>query len=108
MSSRLAAHGVIVTRLALSAGTRVRSMTILRVFRLHPDQRTVMFSGIPREGKLQDIAVMESMQTVADRVREHLGRSDGMIILMRRTLVNAAKALKNAGELHPTVDNASM
>ena len=74
----------------------------------YENQRTGMFSGIPREGKRQDIAVMESMETVADRPREHLGRSDGMIILVRRTLVNAAKALRDHNELHPTVDNPSM
>ena len=74
----------------------------------YENQRTVMFSGIPREGKLQDIAVMESMDTVANRVREHLGRSDGMIILVRRTLVNAAKALRDEAKLHPTVENPDM
>ena len=36
----------------------------------------VMFSGIPREGKLQDIAVMESMGYVGDRVKEHLENPD--------------------------------
>ncbi len=67
-----------------------------------------MFSGIPREGKLQDIAVMESMDSISDRPVEHLGRSDTMIILVRRTLLNAAKALQDGGELHATVDDARL
>ena len=73
----------------------------------YENQRTVMFTGIPREGKLQDIAVMESMERVADRPREHLGRSDAMIILMRRTLLNATNAYME-GDLHPTVDNPAV
>ncbi len=73
----------------------------------YENQRTVMFSGIPREGKLQDIAVMESMDTVANRPTEHLGRSDAMILLVRRTLLSAVNAHQQ-GELHPTVDNPKM
>ena len=73
----------------------------------YENQRTVMFSGIPREGKLQDIAVMESMETVADRPREHLGRSDAMIILVRRTLLDAVRAHAE-GRLHPTVQDPDM
>jgi hypothetical protein len=74
----------------------------------YENQRTVMFSGIPREGKLQDIAVMESMGYIGERVKEHLGRSDTMIILVRRTLLNAAKALRDQGAVHPTVENPAM
>jgi hypothetical protein len=73
----------------------------------YENQRTVMFSGIPREGKLQDIAVMESMGFVGDRVKEHLGRSDMMIILVRRTLLNAAKALKE-GSVPVTVADPTL
>jgi len=73
----------------------------------YENQRTVMFSGIPREGKLQDIAVMESMGAVAPRPAEHLGRSDAMILLVRRTLLNAARA-HSTEELHPTVDNPQL
>jgi nitrite reductase/ring-hydroxylating ferredoxin subunit len=74
----------------------------------YENQRTVMFSGIPREGKLQDIAVMESMGAVANRPTEHLGRSDAMILLVRRTLLSAARAHAERGELHPTIDNPAM
>jgi nitrite reductase/ring-hydroxylating ferredoxin subunit len=53
----------------------------------YENQRTVMFSGIPREGKLQDIAVMESMGYIGERVKEHLGRSDTMIIRSAEVLL---------------------
>jgi nitrite reductase/ring-hydroxylating ferredoxin subunit len=74
----------------------------------YENQRTVMFSGIPREGKLQDIAVMESMGAIGARAKEHLGRSDTMIIIVRRSILNAAKALETSGEIHRTVDNPGM
>jgi phthalate 4,5-dioxygenase len=74
----------------------------------YENQRTVMFSGIPREGKLQDIAVMESMGYIGDRPKEHLGRSDTMIIVVRRTLLDAAKELQNEGKVHATVDNPKL
>ncbi len=71
-------------------------------------QRTKMFSGIPREGKLQDMAVMESMGTVYNRTNEHLGTSDRMIIAVRRALLDAAKGLRDQGAVHQTVDNAQL
>ena len=67
-----------------------------------------MFSGIPREGKLQDIAVMESMGPIGYRPWEHLGRSDAMILLVRRSLINAARAHAASGEMHPTVDDPTL
>ena len=42
-----------------------------------------MFCGIPALGKLQDMAVMESMGAIYDRTQEHLGRLDTMIIGVR-------------------------
>ena len=74
----------------------------------YENQRTVMFSGIPREGKLQDIAVMESMGTVATACGRAPGTLRRMIILVRRTLLNAAKALRDEAKLHPTVDNPEL
>lgn len=74
----------------------------------HEIQRTKMFSGIPREGKLQDMAVMESMGTVYERTHEHLGTSDKMIIAVRRALINAAKGLRDEGSVHATVDNPKL
>ena len=58
-------------------------------------QKTVRFSGIPREGKLQDMAVMETMGYIYDRTQEHLGRLDTMIIGVRRALVAAAKSFQD-------------
>jgi hypothetical protein len=71
-------------------------------------QRTKMFSGIPREGKLQDMAVMESMGPIYDRTDEHLGRLDTMIIAVRRALIAAAKAHRDNGTIHATVDHPEM
>jgi phenylpropionate dioxygenase-like ring-hydroxylating dioxygenase large terminal subunit len=71
-------------------------------------QRTVRFSGIPREGKLQDMAVMESMGYIYDRTKEHLGRLDTMIIAVRRALLAAAKAHSGHGEVHATVEQPEL
>ncbi len=71
-------------------------------------QRTTMFSGIPREGKLQDMAVMESMGTIYERTSEHLGTSDRMIIAVRRALLEEAKALRDDGSVHATVDDPTL
>src|SRR5205823_14738291 len=71
-------------------------------------QKNVRFSGIPREGKLQDMAVMETMGYIYDRTQEHLGRLDTMIIGVRRALIAAAKELRDSGAVHATVDNPRM
>ena len=71
-------------------------------------QRTKMFSGIPRDGKLQDMAVMESMGAIYERPMEHLGRLDTMIIVVRRILLANAKALRDQGIVHATVDNPKL
>ena len=71
-------------------------------------QRKQMFSGIPARGKLQDMAVMESMGTVYERTNEHLGTSDRMIIAVRRALLDAAKGLRDQGTVHATVDNPQL
>jgi hypothetical protein len=71
-------------------------------------QRTLTFSGIPREGKLQDMAVMESMGHIYDRTMEHLGRLDTMIIAVRRSLLGAAKAHRDDGTIHATVDSPKL
>jgi len=71
-------------------------------------QRDQLFSGIPRDGKLQDIGIVESMGNVYQRTQEHLGTSDRMIIWVRRALLNAAKALRENGTVHPTVDHPEL
>jgi phthalate 4,5-dioxygenase len=53
----------------------------------------------------QDQAVTESMGPVYIRSREHLGTSDAMIIRTRRRVINAARALRDRGEMPPGVDN---
>jgi phthalate 4,5-dioxygenase oxygenase subunit len=54
---------------------------------------------------LQDQAVTESMGTIYDRSHEHLATSDSMIIRSRRRLIEAAKALRDHGEVPPGVDD---
>ena len=51
---------------------------------------------------------MESMGAIGNRPTEHLGRSDAMVLLVRRNLIAAAKAHASSGELHPTVDNPKL
>jgi len=71
-------------------------------------QRNLLFTGIPRDGKLQDIGIVESMGNIYTRTKEHLGTSDRMIIWLRRTILNAAKALRENGTVHPTVDHPEL
>src|SRR5438094_817282 len=55
-------------------------------------QRDVNFTGLPGN-RTQDAAVTESMGTIYDRGREHLGTSDTAIIFMRRYLLRLARDL---------------
>jgi hypothetical protein len=70
-------------------------------------QRTKTYTGIPTI-QLQDQAVLESMGGVYDRSQEHLGTSDGMIIQVRRKLIETARALDEHGVTPPCVDNPSL
>jgi hypothetical protein len=54
---------------------------------------------------LQDQAITESMGHIYDRSHEHLATSDSMIIRSRRRLIEAAKALRDHGEVPPGVDS---
>ena len=56
-------------------------------------QRTRNFTGIFGINN-QDRAIVESMGPICDRWNEHLGSSDIAVIAMRRSLLNAAKALQ--------------
>jgi hypothetical protein len=67
-------------------------------------QKTESYSGIPTIF-LQDQAMTESMGGVYTRQREHLGTTDLMIIRTRSRLIQAAKALRDAGTTPPGVDN---
>jgi hypothetical protein len=62
------------------------------------------YTGIPGI-RQQDMAVTESMGTIYNRTREHLGTSDSMIIRARRRWIAAAKAMAERGELPPHVDD---
>jgi phthalate 4,5-dioxygenase len=67
-------------------------------------QKTKTFTGIPTI-PMQDQAVTESMGPIMDRTAEHLGTTDATIIQVRRKLLKAAKALRDAGTTPPGVDN---
>jgi hypothetical protein len=62
-------------------------------------QKTRSYSGInaviPAE---QDGCATESMGPIYDRTKEHLGYSDKTIIALRRTLLQAAKAVQEGRE----------
>ena len=60
------------------------------------------FSGVPGFG-MQDAAVQESQGVIADRSRENLTASDNFIILARRRLLKAAKALQQNGTQPPGI-----
>ncbi len=60
-------------------------------------QRTTSYSGIS-DFVSQDHAVQESMGSILDRTREHLGTSDRAVIRMRQQLVKAARDLANGLE----------
>jgi phthalate 4,5-dioxygenase oxygenase subunit len=55
---------------------------------------------------LQDQAVTESMGTIYQREREHLGTSDAMVIKTRRRLLRAARLRRDNGIAPPGVDDA--
>jgi Rieske oxygenase family protein len=68
--------------------------------------QTGTFTGVP--GALQDPMAQESMGPIYDRTREHLGTTDAMVIRTRRFLLNAAKALREKGQVPPGVDNPAL
>jgi hypothetical protein len=61
------------------------------------------YTGLPSVF-LEDQAITESMGTIYQRSREHLGTSDSMIIRTRRALIQAAEALRDYGIVPPGVD----
>ncbi|MGH7388101.1 MAG: Rieske 2Fe-2S domain-containing protein [Candidatus Rokuibacteriota bacterium] len=67
-------------------------------------QRRDSFTGIAGIHQ-QDQAITESMGAIIDRTQEHLGTSDAMIIRTRRRVINAARALRDAGVVPPGVDH---
>jgi phthalate 4,5-dioxygenase oxygenase subunit len=70
-------------------------------------RRKESFSGI--EGiAVQDQAVTESMGPIYDRSSEHLGATDVMIIRLRRRLLDAVKAWRDAGVMPPGADDPTV
>jgi hypothetical protein len=67
-------------------------------------QRGDSYTGLPSV-VLEDQAITESMGSIYDRSREHLGTSDIMVIRTRLRLIRAARALQDKGEIPPGVDN---
>jgi phthalate 4,5-dioxygenase oxygenase subunit len=66
-------------------------------------QRTVSYTGIA-EVFQQDAAMIESMGAITDRTLEHLAPSDRLIVVTRRRLLDAAKALRDNGTAPPHLD----
>jgi phenylpropionate dioxygenase-like ring-hydroxylating dioxygenase large terminal subunit len=69
-------------------------------------QRTMNFTGIPTI-RLQDVAMTVGMGSITPRHREHLGTTDTMIIMTRRKLIKAARALAEQGIDPPASRNPS-
>lgn len=59
--------------------------------------RAGSWTGI-RGVNMEDLVVEESMGTVFDRSKEHLGTSDAAVIRMRRLMIDGARALEASGE----------
>jgi phthalate 4,5-dioxygenase len=57
---------------------------------------------------IQDHAVVETQGRIADRTVEHLGMTDVAVVAWRRTLILAAKTLKESGEAPLAVTDASI
>lgn len=58
--------------------------------------------------RIQDCAVTETMGTIYNRSREHLGTTDAFIIRARRKLIAMAKAHEETGAVPAGVDDASV
>jgi phthalate 4,5-dioxygenase len=65
------------------------------------------FTGLPSVF-LEDQAITESMGPIYNRSNEHLGTTDTMIIYTRRALLQAARALRDGGQVPPGVDQPSV
>jgi phthalate 4,5-dioxygenase len=70
-------------------------------------ERSKLFCGIV-SNPLQDAAVQESMGSIVDRTREHLGPADAMIIQVRQRLIQAALALRERCLTPPGVDQPAL
>ena len=48
------------------------------------------------------------MEPIYDRSKEHLGTTDAMVILVRRMLIDAARALREQGVVPANVEDATL
>jgi phenylpropionate dioxygenase-like ring-hydroxylating dioxygenase large terminal subunit len=78
-------------------------------------EKTKQFTGISLiRANLQDRAMTELMtnaegvEPIYDRSREHLGTTDSMVIMTRRMLIRAARALAEHGVVPANVDNVEL
>jgi phthalate 4,5-dioxygenase oxygenase subunit len=71
-------------------------------------QRNELNIGIPFLGNLQDRAMTETMGPIYDRTQEHLGTTDAMVILVRRRLIDAARALREQGVVPANVEDPTL
>jgi phthalate 4,5-dioxygenase len=67
-------------------------------------QRSISYTGIAGVFP-QDSAVTEGMGEISDRTLETLAPSDLMIVMTRRRLIEAARALRDTGTVPPLVDD---
>jgi phthalate 4,5-dioxygenase oxygenase subunit len=68
-------------------------------------QKRQTFTGITGINT-QDFALQECMETVTDRTKEHLGRSDRVIVLLRKLLLDSVNRVER-GEAPRGIDPAS-
>jgi phthalate 4,5-dioxygenase len=68
-------------------------------------QKRQTFTGITGINT-QDFALQECMETVTDRTKEHLGRSDRVIVLLRKLLLDSVSRVER-GEAPRGIDPAS-
>jgi phenylpropionate dioxygenase-like ring-hydroxylating dioxygenase large terminal subunit len=97
-------HGFLPPTSAPAGAWRPRACQANDYFIDRSLEKSTLFCGI-LSNPLQDAAVQESMGPIVDRTQEHLGPADSVIIQMRRCLLNAARALRDHGEIPPGVDN---
>ena len=89
---------------ALPSGVRRRLYTKENDYLIDREvQRTSTFTGV-EDFVSQDLMVTESMGPIYDRTREHLGTIDRAIIVLRETLIKAAKHLEEGGDAPATGD----
>jgi phenylpropionate dioxygenase-like ring-hydroxylating dioxygenase large terminal subunit len=70
----------------------------------HELQKKDLVFGVPFIGNIQDRAMTEGMGPIYNRWQEHLGTTDAMVIHVRRTLIDAAAALRARGVTPAHVD----